>query len=436
MLLFYAYTALFLIMAAYDARRCKSTGAFFLNNRTSGTVQTSFSLIASCVGGSATIGMCGLAYQVGLPAIWWLASGAVGLSVLTFFLAARVRRSQALTMPELVKNYVGERAYRLIVVVIFIAWLAILAAQFSAMARVVASLTQWGGFWPLMFSVLFILLYTLLGGQASVIRSDVVQYVILSAGLLLLLFQLLSQNPDALNQMPWELLNADFGWDRWTYFMLLMGGSYVVCPMLFARFLSARDEKIAVRSGYWAVFGLLATSLVIVLIGIAASPVLGQGVAADQVLTDLIAQTTPGVRVIILLALMSAILSSADSCLITAATVLSNDALKRPNLPVTRACILLVTLAGTALALVGKDILGLLLMANNIYVCGVVVPVFVVMMSSRQANRPLLIGAIAGGGALGLAAEIFAENLFSYLGFSLALILSLIALLKGNNSNA
>ena len=428
MILFYAYTALFLLMAAFEARRCKTTGAFFLNNRAGSTLQTSFSLIASCVGGSATIGMCGLAYTVGLPAIWWLASGAVGLAVLTYFLAARVRRSNALTMPELVQSYVGHRAYRLIVAVIFVAWLAILAAQFSAMARVVASLTQWGGYAPMIFSVLFILVYTLLGGQASVIRSDVIQYVVLVAGLLLLLVSLLTQAPHALDHFRFELINEDFGWDRWTYFMLLMGGSYVICPMLFARFLSAKNERVAVRSGWWAVFGLLATSFVIVLIGIAAQTVLPESIAADQVLTDLIALSSPSVQVVILLALMSAILSSADSCLITAATVLSNDALGRPTLPMTRLCTLAVSGAAALLALGGKGILGLLLMANNIYVCGVVVPVFVVMMSSRKADPFWVVLAISAGGSLGLAAELFASNTLSYLGFFSALALSLVSL--------
>lgn len=82
---FLLYVALFLLLAFWDAREVKTASGFFINSQQSSRTQVSFSLIASCVGGSATIGMCGLAYQVGMPAFWWLGSGAIGLAVLTLF---------------------------------------------------------------------------------------------------------------------------------------------------------------------------------------------------------------------------------------------------------------------------------------------------------------------------------------------------------------
>ena len=52
---------------------------FFVNSRSSGALITGTSILASCVGGSATIGMVGLAWLIGTPAFWWLGSGVCGL---------------------------------------------------------------------------------------------------------------------------------------------------------------------------------------------------------------------------------------------------------------------------------------------------------------------------------------------------------------------
>lgn len=84
MIWFALYSFLFIALAYLDSRKGQTTAGYFLNDRKSKTHQVGFSIIASCVGGSATVGMCGLAYEVGTPAMWWLLSGAAGLVVLRF----------------------------------------------------------------------------------------------------------------------------------------------------------------------------------------------------------------------------------------------------------------------------------------------------------------------------------------------------------------
>lgn len=342
MSIFVIYVAIFLAMAFWDARGVTSASGFFINNRTSSRTQVTFSLIASCVGGSATIGMCGLAYQVGWPAFWWLGSGAIGLSVLTFFLAKKVRASAGLTMPEIVKRDLGPQTHRAITIVIFFAWIAILAAQFVAMGQVVSLLTDWNQSVALVAGVIFIVAYTLLGGQTSVMKSDVLQLLVMLLGLLFLFCFSLDTAQNTLSNASFELINSDFGLSKVSYFLLLLGGSYVICPMLFSRFMSAKNEAIVYQSGWLAVIGLLMMSALIVSIGIMAQGVLPSGVAADKVLMEMVSQLPVWGQTVLLLALMSAILSSADSCLITAATVLSNDLFHRPTVQFSRSCILVI----------------------------------------------------------------------------------------------
>ena len=125
MWLFLLYAAFFCGLSIVDSLHARTFRAFSVNDNRSGTTQVSFSLIASCIGGSATIGMCGLAWSAGLPGIWWLASGALGLAFLTLTLSRRIARSGALTMPDMVRQHLGDWAITATVIIIGIAWISI-----------------------------------------------------------------------------------------------------------------------------------------------------------------------------------------------------------------------------------------------------------------------------------------------------------------------
>ncbi|MEG2173084.1 MAG: hypothetical protein RRY29_07460 [Desulfovibrionaceae bacterium] len=417
----------------WAARRSTADG-FFVNSRSSKAWAVALSIVASCVGGSATIGMAGLAWQVGTPAFWWLGSGAAGLLVLTVFLARKVRQSKARTMPEILTTFIGAPSRPLAAVIIVVAWLAILAAQFSALAAILSpllGLAAWGRTPVLLIGAAIIVAYAVMGGQSAVIKSDCVQYGVMISALLAALVYLYMGNPAVIAHVPLEIINEGLPLSRLSYFMCILGGSYVVCPMLFGRLLSAKDAYNARMGGLWAVLGLVFTAAVIVALGIACRAVVPAGTAPEAVLTTAImGGLPPWLGALVLLGLFSAVISSADSCLITAATVCCNDILHRTDLASCRWVTLAIGLGGLLLALPHKGILALLLMANDIYVCGIVIPVFVGMvLHERYVFRPAIMAlAIVAGGALGLSAALTENTVFSYAGMSSSLVLSLCAL--------
>ena len=421
MLIFCLYAACLLGLGVLDARRSRGALAFFVNGRSSGALHTGFSIMASCIGGSATIGMAGLAWQVGAPAFWWLGSGACGLVLLTLFLARKVRASEAYTMPEMVSARLGPGARRLVSFIIVPAWLAILAAQFTAMGKLTVALTGFSPEWSLFVGAAVIVGYSCLGGQSSVIRSDLPQCLLLLAGLLAAALWLWGHNPEPLQALRPEAVNESFGLSRLSYFLLILGGSYVVCPMLFGRVLSARDTGSAVRGSRRAVARLPAFAALIVSLGVLCRGFVPEGTGADDVLSSAMALLPPWAGMLLLVALLSAVLSSADSCIITASTVLCNDILGRRSVGLCRAVTLAFGLCGLVLAARGHGILDLLLMANDIYVCGVVVPVFLAMMMKKGAVRhDFALAAMAAGGACGLVSAVSGTPEFGYAGMLLA----------------
>ena len=114
----------------------RTPDSFYVNNRASSAWSVGFSIFVSCVGASATIGVIGMAFAVGTPAFWWLGTGAAGLVLLSLTLARKVRNSGAYTLPHMAEAFLGPSVRPVISMVIVVAWLAILAAQLSALSRV------------------------------------------------------------------------------------------------------------------------------------------------------------------------------------------------------------------------------------------------------------------------------------------------------------
>ncbi len=436
------YACILCVISYYAVGRRAESAAFFVNNRQSGTFAVAFSIVASCVGGSATMGMAGLAWNVGFPAFWWLGTGAIGLCILAIFLAKRVRESGASTLPEMVTTFIGAPARPLSSIIIILAWLAITAAQFSAMATLLAPvLTSSFGIEAdmarslgLVFGAVLVTLYACIGGQAAIIKSDVIQFLVLMFAFAVAFIFLWQDNSGALLSAPFEVLNKDFALSKFSYFLLILGGSYVVCPMLFGRLLSARSATVAKRGAFVAVIGLVLSAMLIVSLGILCRglvPTVGEGTLPESVLTTVLFSKLPEwASMLVLLGIFSALISSADSSLVTGATILSNDILRSLRPSVCRVCILCMGLGAVLLAMPGKGILALLLMANDIYVCGVVVPVFVGMLAYKK--RPVHVGfmslAMAVGGGFGLMAALSENTTYAYAGLGAGLLLSLCAL--------
>ncbi len=424
-----ALLGLYALTMAVSARGAGrgTDAAFFVNNRASGPWGVAFSILVSCVGASATLGMIGMAFAVGTPAFWWLGAGSGGLSLLALLLARAVRRSGAYTMPHLVARFLGQPARPLIALVIVVAWSAILAAQFTAVVRVLEPLTGLGSTVCLGLGFVLIAGHTL-GGQAAVMRADRVQALILGLSLLVLLIWLSARNPQWPSLTALEAVNARFPADKLIYFLVVVGANYLVCPMLFGRLLAARDERSARLGGGIAAVGLLACSGLIVAVGLACVGLIPADTPQDAVLTTVLARVLPPwMQLVVSFALLSAVVSSADSCLVTASTVLSFDLLGLRSAKAGRICVILLGLAGAGLSLWGKGILGFLLMAYDVYACGVVAPVFVglLLRKFRRIDSCWACAAVASGGLLGAAAAVSGQAAWTYAGLGVSGLLAL-----------
>ncbi len=427
------YCALFIGMGIYEYFKHRNFEEFVVAGRRYGAGVVGVSITASCVGASATIGMTGLAFSVGTPAFWWLGSGAAGLLILSVFLAKKVRKTAVYTLPDMAEKFISPSARKLMALIIIPAWASILAAQYIAAARVTTALAGMETTTGLIACAIFITGYTVLGGQNSILKSDAVQYALVAIGLLLALYYAGSASTVSLADVDLQFTNDAFPLSKWGYFMIIVGGSYVVCPMLFGRLFSARDDQQAQRGAYLSVIGIALSAVVIVCIGLYARGLAPEGTSPDSILTQIIPSIMPAwASIALLFALLSTIISSADSCLITAATVLEHDILGGKNVGRCRVLMLGIGLGALAIAMSGGDILTLLLAANDIYVCGVVAPMTVAILAhdKRNISIPFMLLAIILGGICGIMAAYTGAKVYSYAGVGISLIMSLAAVVQ------
>lgn len=439
MIILSVYALVLLWLGYTQYKKSNSIGHFVVSSRNASWYLVGGSIIASCIGGSATIGTVGLSYEIGFAASWWLLSAVCGFIVLTVFLAKKVSNSKALTMPQMLEFYIGKKARFIASIVIVIAWSAILAAQFSAAARIIESIAHIPFQAALFMGAFLIVAYSILGGQASILRSDLIQTVIILSGFLLIVLWFIFFKGSPIQSIKFEFFNEQFGFEKWSYYMVILGGSYVVCPMLFARILSAKNEKHAVGGAIFAVFGLLFGSFLVVMVGLLSKNFITGNALSDTILTNEILHLLPlPLGLVLLIALLSAIISSADSCLITASSVFCNDILQTKLPVIYRVFTVAFAVAALALTFCGKNILGFLFAANDIYVSGIVAPVFIAMVAvkNNRMNEKLAITAIIVGGGLGFYAAISEVKYYSMLGVFAAIIFSLLAVFVGEKAQS
>lgn len=424
------YAAVMLAGCLWHAGNHADSVGYYVCDRKARTPAVAFSILASCIGGSATIGMAGLAWECGLPAFWWLGSGAIGLALLSALLARKIRATSALTLPGVIIFYLGPACRTVAAFIILAASIAVVAAQFSALGLIIAPLMGTSAAPAACIGAVFLTLYTFIGGQQAVIRSDIWQFLTLALALILALclFMRIPSCLNALASIKPEFSNAALPPGRIVYFLLIFGASFLVGPMIFGRLLSATTPQAAQRGSFWAACGMAMMAALITCLGIALQGLpLAPPSREDALFAGIAAALPAWAGICITLGIASAVISSADSCLMTAATVCASGLLRNNSVPFTRVCMCAISAVALAIALGGKGIVALLLAASDIYVCGIVPPVFIAILTGpagRKGQR-LHMAAMILGGALGLAAALSGQPAYSFIGLGCASLLGI-----------
>ena len=372
------YKLALLSIGVWAHRSSRNQGEFLLGGRRIGAWVTSLSACASTTSAWTLLGVSGFAFAVGPPAIW-LTVGIVGGFVINWcWVAPRINQAAeqtgALTLTELLlggDDEIARIARRAASVIILVCFMFYVAAQFQAAANAFNESLGLSVNAGIVVGAAVILAYTLLGGFLAVSLTDSVQ------GALMLLVSLL---------LPATALFFVIALGGGDYIFSVRGEAFSIAPPqaglaalgfiigslspalgqpgqphVVNRFMAARDQK-AVRRGriialVWVAF-VFAGMTVLGLAGRVLYSDIGNPEDMFFVVTQRL--LPPVLGAVVIAAVLSAIMSTADSQLLTGAAAISRDwSLKRARraagLKFTYAAVTAITVGATLLALLAPQ---------------------------------------------------------------------------------
>jgi len=414
-----AYLLGMLAIGLSSSGRIKTLAGFYVGGRAGGTWLITGSLMATIVGGSSTLGIAGLGFSKGLVGAWWMLVAAIGLLILSFCLSEKVRSYGVYTLPEILQIQYGSNLAKTISsMLISLAWIGVIAAQIIAAGKILSSLWSFIDPQATMLTVgAVFMIYTALGGQYSILKTDFFQFIMILAGVSICLVSIFMAT-GSVSAMAAALppdhfsfpVSPVFTLHDLLIFCLFVGSVFIVGPDIYSRLLCARTPEIARRASLAVACMMVPLAFAIAFIGVSAR-FLVPDVPAENAFPALVMHLLPtGLNALVIAALLAAVMSSADTCLLTSGTIVVNDVI-RPFLPedtpektlisLSRAAVLVIGTLAVIIALRMQEIIGSLLLAYTVYSGGLVVPVLFGFYSDRLRLHPLgAVTAIAFGGGM------------------------------------
>lgn len=395
-----------LVIGAWGLRM-KGVEDFHIAGRSIKLVLLIGTFCATIVGASATLGMAGLGFSKGLPGAWWMLSGTVGLLVLATFFAEKIRATGCCTLPELVGSFYGESARVAASVLIAISWIGVIAVQIVASGKVLSAVFGGNEILFMVVCTAVFVLYTAHGGQKSVIRTDLVQFLIIIVGLVVLFSKALgTAGSDLLLDQSFPVSPAMGTWDVLSL-VLVVGSAYLVGPDMYSRLFSACSPKEAKVAAAISAVILIPLAFIITSLGVFSRSLFPAATPEQAIPLLLTSLLSPAAEGLVAAALLAAFMSSADTSLMTATSIVTLDLYKkvRPKsteknlMAISRLSVLIIGISALALAISLPSIIKTLLIAYTIFTSGLLLPVVAGFYKDRLGLTPSgALAALVGGG--------------------------------------
>lgn len=419
------YFFIVVIVGFISFGQIKNNKDFFIAGKNAGVYQVAGSLLASILGSSAILGSVDFAYDVGWAGSWLMLCGALGLLIL-YPLTKFIKNFQGYNLPYLLGNFYGEEVQRISSFIIPIAWLGIVASQIMGAAKIITIISTFTYIEGVWLSGFVFIVYTILGGQFSIIKTDIIQLIFILLGLLVVFFYI-SSEPLTKEALP--LINHKFGYIDLLVMILTYSTTYIVGPDIYSRLFCAKNEKTMKMSILIAIVVLIPLGFILAKLGIYGAEIFTD-VGKNSVLLMIADSKLPNILSFLLyLALLSAVISSADTTLLTASSLFTQGLIK--NLKSEKAVFISRVLTAAfgvgaiIIALKMKYILSTLLMALTIYSGAFIIPTFVGMFGYR-ARKEVVITAIVVGGFVATLGKYYPGNTGKYIAIAAFILNGLI----------
>ena len=350
------YLIILLAIGAWGSRASKSVAGYYLAEKKLPSWVIAFSTNATGESAWLLLGLTGMGYMVGIHAVWVILGEVLGVALAWVLVALPFKEYTDRYDSITVSDYLESRFRDTHHIIRLLSFVIILTMVTAYTAAQLTALGKGFSFFPLgltynqgvLIGAAVVFFYTTVGGFKAVAYSDLLQGVLMFAGLLVLpiigisaaggwtqtMATLQSADPNLL--LPMGKFGVSVEGVVSALSFVGIGFAFLGTPQLLTRFMAARDKGEIVHGSLIAIICIIVYDTGAVLAGMAGRAVFPGLTDAESVLPTMSAELLPAVFTgIFLVIVLAAAMSTVDSLLILASSAVVRDVVQKifhPNL--------------------------------------------------------------------------------------------------------
>jgi SSS family solute:Na+ symporter len=428
--IFILYILVMLGVGFFFHRRNKDIEDYFVGGRKLSSLHVGLSVVATDVGGGFSIGLGGLGFIMGLSGSWMLFTGLLGAWLSAVFLIPHIKslktKKPLYTFPQVFEHFYHPRVAFIAGIISAIGYLGFTSSQLLAGAKL-ADATFSGLSMNMALVIMGIVAvgYTVMGGLKAVIYTDTIQWIILMTGLILVAipysYFFIGGFDIIRDSLPSSFMSlTNLSWQTLVNWFVTIVPIWFVGMTLYQRIYACKSAKDAKKAWYIAgIFEWPVMAFMGVILGMFARVAFDNGMLQEGGITDpasvdpemglplLLRNVLPiGLMGLVLSAYFSAILSTADSCLIASSGNLLSDIISKikpiegdhgKTLFLSKIITLGVGILSLFIAMKMRMVLELMLYSYAFMVSGLFVPVLALIIQKKPNSTAAFWSMIVGG---------------------------------------
>jgi len=424
------YFAVMLGIGVYFYRKNQDIEDYYVGGRSIGSWHIGLSVVATDVGGGFSIGLGGLGFSIGISGSWMLFTGLIGAWLTAVVLIPVITKLSSkhkfYTFPQIFEHFYGSKVALAAGIISAIGYIGFTSSQLLAGAKLAsATFAEINMETALIIMGVITVIYTGIGGLKAVIYTDTVQWIILMTGLICIGIPVAYYKVGGLEviraSVPEHFLSlSNVSWQQLLNWGITIIPIWFVGMTLYQRIYASKGKKQAQKA--WFIAGLFEWPLMAfmgVTLGLFSRVAFDNGlfasigysvksgIDAEMGLPVLLNTILPvGLMGLMLSAYFSAILSTADSCLMAASGNLQTDILAklfnfktdtRSQLKASQIITLAIGVFSLLLASYMTNVLELMLYSYAFMVSGLFVPIIAALYGKNPDKRAAFLSMIIGG---------------------------------------
>lgn len=401
-----AYFIGMIVLGLYAQKKQSNSDDYYLGGRSMGSIKLGALWMAGWIGGSSVIGTSSNGYSLGISAVWYVLAIAAGCIIFAFIMAKPVKQVSEqlhnITFPELIAARYDTKNSVMSSITTILAMIGYTAAQFVAGASILHVLTGWSLVVCYILAAIVITFYVSTGGLLAVTYTDIIQMILLLLGIVVLAVPmsagiLRTQGVTLAQALPETYFDLGaYGWSSIAALALSTILSFFTSMDSFTRCIAAKDAGTAKRGTIYAAIAVVIIAGASTFLGMVGKVILPELEASNNVLAELVVHIFPhGLKGLILVGILSAIMSTADISVLTGSASLTKDIYQRfvnPNasdktlMRMGLICSIIVGSLGAVFGWFNQDIMNILLITFTINSAGLFLPTIGVFFWKRSCS--------------------------------------------------